>query len=111
NRCMVVCVIASDMHPPSSLLRLSILGIASLCPSRLHCHSEHNCMYPQMEYNNPTITFTPCKARLRFIPSSVLCDARLLPPFLLQIVRLSAVMRPIPEPCKRPQCEQNASPA
>src|SRR5437899_12898261 len=65
---------------------------------------------PQKEYNNPTITNTTCKARLRFIPSSVLCDARLLPPFLLQIVRVSAVMRPILEPCEHPQCEQNASP-
>src|SRR5215813_7130554 len=30
--------------------------------------------------------------------------------FLLHIVRLSAVMRPILEPCEHPQCEQNASP-
>src|SRR5437660_5313616 len=37
-------------------------------------------------------------------------DARLLPPFLLQIVRGSAVMRPILESCELPQCEQNASP-
>src|SRR5438128_7226615 len=60
--------------------------------------------------NKPTNTNTTCKARSRFISSSVLCDARLLPPFLLQIVRLSAVMRPILEPCEHPQCEQNASP-